>query len=93
MASRRAPEHLWTKVFWTNATIPLAPKPILTGVRPSVGSRSKSFPGQAITTGRTIASPRVLNDLRDGTLLALRKADEVARNGVLQRITSARGFL
>ncbi len=29
----------------------------------------------------------------DGIAVALTKADEVARNGVLQRITSARGFL
>ena len=29
----------------------------------------------------------------DGTLLATLETDEVARNGVLQRITSARGFL
>ena len=31
--------------------------------------------------------------LTNGWVLAKWKADEVARNGVLQRITSARGFL
>jgi hypothetical protein len=59
----------------------------------ALGRRSKSFPGQAITTGRRISLPFILNGLRDGTRLALTKTDEVARNGVLQRITSARGFL
>jgi hypothetical protein len=50
-------------------------------------------PGRAIPTGLEIASPFVLRHLRDGTPFALAKSDEVARNGVLQRITSARGFL
>jgi hypothetical protein len=56
-------------------------------------ARRKSFPGRAITTGQANQAPFVLNGLRDGMRLALSKTDEVARNGVLQRITSARGFL
>src|ERR1700687_1909929 len=48
---------------------------------------------RAITTGQANQASFVLNDLRDGMRLALSKTDEVARNGVLQRITSARGFL
>ena len=35
----------------------------------------------------------VFNDLRMAAFLLYSKPDEVARNGVLQRITSARGFL
>jgi len=35
----------------------------------------------------------VLKHLRYGIPVALETTDEVARNGVLQRITSARGFL
>jgi hypothetical protein len=49
--------------------------------------------GRAITTEPEILSPFILNDLRDGTPFAYQTTDEVARNGVLQRITSARGFL
>ncbi len=40
-----------------------------------------------------ICSAFVLNDLSNGTRPALTRTDEVARNGALQRITSARGFL
>jgi hypothetical protein len=37
--------------------------------------------------------PQCFEPFTDGILLALGEIDEVARNGVLQRITSARGFL
>jgi hypothetical protein len=56
-------------------------------------ARSKSFPGEGNYYRVENQAPFVLNDLRDGMQLALSKTDEVARNGVLQRITSARGFL
>jgi hypothetical protein len=55
--------------------------------------RRKSFlrAGNSYRAGNIV--PFILSYLRDGTPLALGKPDEVARNGVLQRITSARGFL
>jgi hypothetical protein len=54
---------------------------------------SKSFVLRANPTSPVEHSACVLNHLQDGMRLALAKTDEVARNGVLQRITSARGFL
>jgi hypothetical protein len=48
---------------------------------------------QAITTGPRTLLSFVLKHLRYGIPVALERTDEVARNGVLQRITSARGFL
>jgi hypothetical protein len=56
-------------------------------------ARSNSFPGQAIPTGGKYLIGAYYQRFADGTPLALGKTDEVARNGVLQRITSARGFL
>ena len=49
--------------------------------------------GRAIPTIRRIYLALVFNSLRTADGLLYGKADEVARNGVLQRITSARGFL
>jgi len=48
---------------------------------------------RAIPTETTAGAALILNDLRMACRLQQRTADEVARNGVLQRITSARGFL
>ena len=49
--------------------------------------------GRAIPTISQIGWTRIFNGLRTADGLLYRTADEVARNGVLQRITSARGFL
>src|SRR5580698_2366458 len=48
---------------------------------------------RAIPTAPASFSTRIFNDLRTAYRLLNVRTDEVARNGVLQRITSARGFL
>jgi hypothetical protein len=60
--------------------LPLSPEVIL--------SRRPAIPTEAITL-----SSLILNGLRMACRLHYTSTDEVARNGVLQRITSARGFL
>jgi hypothetical protein len=49
--------------------------------------------GWAIPTRAKAPAALVLNGLRMARGLHYLRTDEVARNGVLQRITSARGFL
>jgi hypothetical protein len=49
--------------------------------------------GREIPTGAKSLATLVLNGLRMARRLHYVRTDEVARNGVLQRITSARGFL
>jgi hypothetical protein len=49
--------------------------------------------GRAIPTIGQFLLPISFNELRTADGLLYEMADEVARNGVLQRITSARGFL
>ena len=62
---------------------------------PSVAfmSRRKSFPPQSNSYRVKGPSGLCFEGFADGTLGALARTDEVARNGALQRITSARGFL
>src|SRR5580698_1001157 len=48
---------------------------------------------RAIPTAPASFSTRIFNGLRTAYRLLNVRTDEVARNGVLQRITSARGFL
>jgi len=48
---------------------------------------------KAIPTGPKSHELLVSNGLRMASRLHYEETDEVARNGVLQRITSARGFL
>jgi|SRR5579859_1229173 len=50
-------------------------------------------PPRAIPTGALQHLLLCFQSFADGLWLALSLTDEVARNGVLQRITSARGFL
>jgi len=56
-------------------------------------SRSKSFPSESNSYRVKPAPDMCFEELADGMVCALAMADEVARNGALQRITSARGFL
>jgi hypothetical protein len=51
-------------------------------------SRSRAIPTEA-----DVERAPILKDLRMARCLQPLETDEVARNGVLQRITSARGFL
>jgi hypothetical protein len=57
------------------------------------GPRRKSFPHPCNSYKVGWFVPVYFEQVADGTPNALRYADEVARNGALQRITSARGFL
>ena len=56
-------------------------------------ARSKSFPVAGNSYKYTHWPSSYFQHFADGLPLALTMPDEVARNGVLQRITSARGFL
>ena len=49
--------------------------------------------GREIPTGLQIQRTFILKGLQTAFHMLYTKTDEVARNGVLQRITSARGFL
>ena len=56
-------------------------------------NRSNSFLGQGNSYKGWKYSGFIFNALTTAQQLLIKKTDEVARNGVLQRITSARGFL
>ena len=56
-------------------------------------NRSNSFQGQGNSYKGWKYSSFIFNALTTAPQLLIKKPDEVARNGVLQRITSARGFL
>jgi hypothetical protein len=56
-------------------------------------TRSKSFPGSGNSYRVEFLIGLYCEWFTEGISVATDKADEVARNGVLQRITSARGFL
>src|SRR5271154_914692 len=56
-------------------------------------SRSNSFSLWAIPTESNVSTTCVLNSLRTARQVLIHSPDEVARNGALRRITSARGFL
>jgi hypothetical protein len=56
-------------------------------------ARRNSFPVAGNSYKSRKFMPTYFQGLTNGTPLATKLADEVARNGVLQRITSARGFL
>ena len=60
---------------------------------PAVGTGVKVSPWSENPTRRQKSCLNIFNHLQTATGLQYKKADEVARNGVLQRITSARGFL
>lgn len=55
--------------------------------------RSNSFPWLRNSYQAVKFPAFILNDLRTAIRMQYERTDEVARNGVLQRITSARGFL
>jgi hypothetical protein len=63
------------------------------GTEVAIIDRSNSFPWPRNSYREEKFIAFYFERLADGMPHALTKADEVARNGVLQRITSARGFL